>query len=177
MLRLRFFCRRPRVFRPLLPGRQEEMSLGYLPYPQSLNEPKSLNRAPSGTFGDTRSCLQPGPETVDVVEARVTVVHALDQMIANGCGDARPGLDLGHYSPKTRRPNSSPNRLACCGSLAARKRPASSKKDSPLVPDVSRGVSTKHHFGRSHRARSGPGSSRGRTKGVLDPRPWDRINR
>jgi hypothetical protein len=53
-----------------------------------------------GTFGDIRSCLQ--PETVEVVEAHVTVVHALDQMIANGCGDARPGLDLGHYSPKTR---------------------------------------------------------------------------
>src|ERR1700722_5541687 len=81
-----------------------------------------------GTFGDIRSCLQPDPETVEVVEAHVTVVHAFDQMIANGCGDAPPGLDLGHYSPKTRRPNSSPNRLACCESLAARKRPASSKK-------------------------------------------------
>jgi len=55
-----------------------------------------------GTFRDIRSCLQPDPETVQVVVAHVTAVHALDQMIANGCGDARPGLDLGHYSPKTR---------------------------------------------------------------------------
>jgi hypothetical protein len=130
-----------------------------------------------GTFGDIPSGLQPDPETVEVVEAHVTVVHA----IANGCADARPGLDLGRYSPKTRRPNSSPNRLAGCGSLAARKRPASSKKafsfcfrgllehlqedrhriasclvDSPLVPDVSHGVSTKHHLERSHLTRSAP---------------------
>ena len=61
-----------------------------------------------GTFGDIRSCLQPDPETVEVVEAHVTVVHAFDQMIANGCGDAPPGLDLGHYSPKTRRPTRRP---------------------------------------------------------------------
>ena len=45
-----------------------------------------------GTFGDIRFCLQPDPETVEVVEAHVTVVHALDQMIANGCGDARPAF-------------------------------------------------------------------------------------
>src|SRR6266496_4227751 len=40
----------------------------------------------------------------------------------------RPAFDLRHYSPKTRRPNSSPKRFACSGSLAARKRSASSKK-------------------------------------------------
>jgi hypothetical protein len=70
---------------------------------QSLNEAEIFEPA---TFGDIRSCLQPDPETVEVV-GHVTVVHALDQMIAHGCRDARPGLDLGPYSPKTRRPNSS----------------------------------------------------------------------
>jgi hypothetical protein len=51
-------------------------------------EPESL--------GDVRSCLQPNPELVEVIEADVAVVHALGQMVANGYGDARPGLNLGH---------------------------------------------------------------------------------
>ena len=50
----------------------------------------------AATFADIRPCLQPDRETAEVVGAHVTVVHALDQLIANGCEDARPGLDLGH---------------------------------------------------------------------------------
>src|SRR5271155_5845227 len=79
------------------------------------------------SFGNVRFCLQPNAKTVEVVQADIAVMHTLDQMVPNGCWDARPGFDRGHYSPKTKRPNSSPRRLACCGSLAARKRSARSK--------------------------------------------------
>src|SRR5260370_24057270 len=48
-------------------------------------------------------------------------------MIADGGGNSRPAFNLRHYSPKAKRPNSSPNCLASSGSLALRKRSASSK--------------------------------------------------
>jgi hypothetical protein len=54
-------------------------------------------------------------------------VHALHQMGADGGGEAGPRFDLRHYSPKTKRPNSSPKCLTCSGLLAARNRSARSK--------------------------------------------------
>ena len=122
----RYSGRRPRVFRPLLPGRQEELS-----------------------FGDIQSGLKTDPETVEESEKSEDVV------LARGRG--------------------LPEQLQ-----GGRHRIASCLVDGPFVPNVSHGVSPKHHFRRSHLTRSGPGSRRdvgGRTKGVLDPRPWDRINR
>ena|SRR5438477_3690558 len=49
-------------------------------------------------------------------------------MIADRRRQMRPGFDLRHYSPKTKRPSSSPSCLDSIGSFEARKRSASSKK-------------------------------------------------
>jgi hypothetical protein len=42
------------------------------------------------------SGFQPNPKLVEVVEANVAVAHSLDEMVANGRRDSRPGLKLGH---------------------------------------------------------------------------------
>src|ERR1035438_9438814 len=77
--------------------------------------------------GDVRSGFQPTTEPIEVVEADVAVAHSIDQMVAEGGGNARPAFNLRHYSPKTKRPSWSPSCFASSGLLALRKRSARSK--------------------------------------------------
>jgi hypothetical protein len=72
--------------------------------------------------------LNPKAELIQIVEADLAVAHALDQMVSYGLRQPRPALELRHYSPKTKRPNSSPSCLASAASCDERKRCASSKK-------------------------------------------------
>src|SRR5215472_17613662 len=71
--------------------------------------------------------FHPETQLIEIVQADLAVVHSLDQMSANGGGQPRPRFDLRHYSPKTKRPSSSPRRFTCSGSLAERNRSARSK--------------------------------------------------
>jgi hypothetical protein len=93
--------------------------LGYEPWPQILNEPKSLYQSPSGTSGF--DSIQ-GTELIEIGDADCPVAHPVDQMLADTLWKIVPTLDLGHQPLKTIRPNLSPRRLASSESVALRKR-------------------------------------------------------
>src|SRR5262245_49641744 len=114
---------------PLAAWPRSRNVLGYEPWPQISNEPKSLNQEPSGTSGldsiQTRSRLKIG-------DADCPVAHPVDQMQADVLWKIVPMSDLGHQPLKTIRPSSSPRRFASSGSVALRKRSASSKNSCCL---------------------------------------------
>ena len=90
------------------------------------------------SFGNVWLRFHPKAQLIQVGESDMAVMHTLDQMVSNGGGQRGPCLDLRHhspsvtrlvlltwvYSPKTKRPNWSPNCLTCSRSSAARKRSA-----------------------------------------------------
>lgn len=80
----------------------EQKRFGKLPWPQTLNDPKSLTQSPSGTSGlesiHSRSALR------SPINANRAVTHAVNQMLAYARPELRPGRDLRHQSPKTIRP-------------------------------------------------------------------------
>src|ERR1700722_1628390 len=89
-----------------------------------LPSPQSLNEGPSGTFGlvssRDRRRLRSSRPTLRSRMARPDDREWLRECAARSRTSA--------LFTENQTANSSPNRLACCGSLASRKRPASSKQ-------------------------------------------------
>ena len=77
--------------------------------------------------GNNRSAFHPKSQLIQIPNRNIAVMHSLNQVVSNCCRQAGPDFDLGHYSPKTIRPNSSPSRFASAGLSEARNRSANSK--------------------------------------------------
>src|SRR5262249_38092620 len=52
------------------------------------------------TLRHFRFRFQPETELIQIIQADLSVMHALDQMLANGLRQPRPRFNLWHYSPK-----------------------------------------------------------------------------
>ena len=75
----------------------QEKSFGQFPFPAQLERSEILEPPPFGHFG---LGLDSDSQPVQVLDPDFAVMHALDEMSADGGGHARPGLDMRHLLPK-----------------------------------------------------------------------------
>src|SRR5216684_6783042 len=77
---------------PLAAWPRSKNVLGYEPWPQILNEPKSLYQSPSGTSG----CCSIQTKLVEVGKADGPVAHAIYQVLTHVCCQILPVLNPRH---------------------------------------------------------------------------------
>ncbi len=70
-----------------------QKSLGKLSFSPKLERTEILVPPPIGYFG---SCLYPESELIQIFKADISIAHALDQVVPERGGKARPGLGLRH---------------------------------------------------------------------------------